>query len=96
MPSIVAKIKAKEGKESELEAILKDLAGKVHANEPNTLAYILHKDKKDSRTFVFYEKYKSEDDVKTHGSSEYFKEAGKKMASCMDGKAEIQFLEELA
>ena len=55
---IVAKLKAQEGKEANLEAELKEMVAKV-ASEEGTLTYTLHKSSNDPTLFMFYEKYKN-------------------------------------
>ena len=54
---IVAKLKAQEGKEADLEEKLRGMVEKV-ASEDGTVTYTLHKSSYDPTLFMFYEKYK--------------------------------------
>ena len=57
---VIATMKAKTGKENDLLEGLKGLAQAVKENEKDTLAYFIHRSKKNASTFVVYEKYKDE------------------------------------
>lgn len=70
MITIIATIKAKIGKEKELEPILKGLLTPTH-KEPGCILYALHKSQNDPRTFVFVEKWKSQDDLSAHLNSSH-------------------------
>jgi len=65
---IVATIKAKVGKESELEAALSGLLAPTH-KENGCLLYALHRKEGDPGTFVFVEKWKSQEDLNAHLNS---------------------------
>ena len=94
MISIIAKIKAQEGKEEELKAILLDLVEKVKSEE-GTLEYILNQSTKDKTQFIFYEKYKDQDALTFHSSTPYFKEAFPAMKPFLGGKTEIEMCQVL-
>ena len=91
MIGVVAKLKIAEGKEAEFEAAAKELMTKVKANEPGTLTYELYKSKSDPQTYIFMEQYATEDDLKAHGKTDYFKAAGPKFGPCLAGKPEIEY-----
>lgn len=57
--TVVAKLRAKAGREAELEALLKRQVAAVRANEPDCLAYRLHRLTQDPTVFLFYEQYRS-------------------------------------
>lgn len=92
---IVAKLKAKSGKESEMEKALKDMVVKVKGEE-GTLAYTLHRSKKDPSVFMFYEKYKDKAALDFHSSTPHFKEMSGILASLLEGGLEIDVYDELA
>ena len=62
---VVAIIRAKKGRESILEGILKDLVSATH-KEPGCLLYALHKAASDPGAFVFVERWKSQQDLEAH------------------------------
>jgi len=93
MPSVVATIKVKEDKIEEAKTFLKQLATDTLANEPGTLVYTVHQRKDDPTTFVFYEKYESDEAFATHGKN--LKSAGAGFAAILAGAPDIQILDEV-
>lgn len=67
---VVARLKAKPGKESELEAELKALIPQTH-REPGCLLYRLHRAVEDPARFVFYEHWASEEAFNAHMQTPY-------------------------
>jgi len=90
---IVATLKVQEGKNAEFEAVFKDLAEKVRANEAGCLMYQLTKSRADPNTYKVLELYKDQDALTHHGGTEYFRAAGPKMGPCMAGRPEIEYLD---
>jgi quinol monooxygenase YgiN len=86
-------LKIKPGQEAAFEAVAKELAAKVNANEPGCLLYVLMKPEEPS-TYVFMERYKDQEAVEAHRASAHFKELGRKMGDYMDGKPSILRLKE--
>lgn len=93
MIGIVATLKVQDGKGAEFEAIFKDLAEKVRANEAGCLMYQLTKSRADPNTYKVLELYKDQDALTHHGQTEYFRAAGPKMGPCMGGRPEIEYLD---
>ena len=93
MIGVVAKLTIQPGKETDFEQVGKDLMAKVKANEPGCLTYQLYKSKKDAGVYVFMEQYASEDALKSHGQTEYFKAAGPAMGACLAGPPDIQYFD---
>lgn len=91
MIGVVAKLTVAKGKNAELEAVGKDLMAKVKANESGALTYQLYKSKSDPQTYIFMEQYSSEEALKAHGQTEYFKAAGPKLGACLAGRPEIEY-----
>ncbi len=94
MLGVVATLKIKAGQEAQFEAVAKELAGKVNANEPGCLLYVLHKGE-EPQTYVFMERYKDQEAVEAHRASAHYKELGRKMGEYMDGKPSILRLKEV-
>lgn len=95
MVVVTAKIKAKSGKENELEAAFRKMVADVAAEE-GTLMYTLHRSQKEPGLFMFYEKYKDGDALKRHSATPYFKALFKTIQPFLESPPEIQMFEELA
>jgi quinol monooxygenase YgiN len=93
MPSVIAILRVKEDKIDDAKKFFVELASEVRKNEPGTLAYVFHQRKDDARTFVVYEKYASDEAFKTHGAN--LAKSGQRFAGILDGRPEIQMLQEL-
>lgn len=93
MPSVVATVKVKEGKSDEAQGFFKQLAADTLANEPGTLAYVIHQRRDDPHTFVVYEKYESDEAFATHGKNLAAK--GAEFGALLAGAPDIVMLEEV-
>ncbi len=63
---------AKEGREDELEARLREMTGHTR-QEPGCLAYVAQRSQREPRKFVLYEQYVDQAAFDFHRASEYFK-----------------------
>jgi quinol monooxygenase YgiN len=93
MIGIVAVLKVQDGKGPEFEAIFKELAGKVRANEAGNLLYQLTKSRTEANTYKVLELYKDQDSLAAHGQSDHFKTIGAKMGPCMAGRPDVEYLD---
>jgi quinol monooxygenase YgiN len=93
MPSVVATIKVKEDKVEEAKRFLKQLSADTLAKEKGTLAYLPHQKKGDPTTFVFYEKYASDEALAIHGKN--LASVGAEFGALLAGRPEIVYLEEV-
>ena len=93
MIGVVATLRVQDGKGEEFEGVFRDLMAQVKANEPGCLAYQLTKSRTEPNTYKVLELYANEDALKAHGQSDYFKAAGPKMAPCLAGRPEIEYLD---
>ena len=91
---VIAKIKAKEGKEAQMERILKAVISDVE-KEAGTLIYKLLRSKGDPCEFVFYEKYLNAEALTEHSCTAYFKEMFINMKPFLDGQPEITLYDEV-
>lgn len=87
---LIATITAKPTCAPRLLPILKALVEPSRA-EPGCLAYVLHSYDSDENTFLFYEVWKSEEDLNAHNESPHFKAA----VDQMDGIAASVKIERL-
>ena len=93
MITLIAEIKAKDGKEKEIETLFAELIEDVEKEE-GTLEYILHKSLNDPSKFMVYE-VKDNDAIALHSSTDYFKNAMKAMSPYFDGKPKIELYKEI-
>ena len=81
---LIATLKAKPGKEKQVEEILGAMIPKVQ-NEKGCTKYILHRVKADPSQFLFYEEYADQAALDIHNNTPYFKELGPKLAGLLVG-----------
>lgn len=90
---VVAKAKVQDGKQAEFEAVFRELAAAVRANEPGNQLYQVCKSKSDPTVYVVMELYEDEAALKAHGASAHFQAAGPKLGPVMAGPPDIQYYE---
>lgn len=93
MIGVVATLKVQDGKGADLEKVFGDLAAKVKANEAGCIVYQLTKSRTEPNTYKVLELYASEEALKVHGSSDYFRAAGPGIGACLAGRPEIEYLD---
>ena len=93
MIGVIAILKVQPDKAADFEKVFLDLQNKVKANEPGCLAYQLVKSRTEPAVYKVLELYASEDALKAHGGSDYFKAAGATMGPFMAGRPEIEYLD---
>ena len=93
MIGVIAVLKVQDGKADEFEAVFRDLAAQVRANEPGNLAYQLTKSRTEANTYKVLELYKDQDALTHHGGTDYFRAAGPKLGPCLAGRPEIEYLD---
>ena len=94
MIGIVATLKVAEGKSAEFEAAALKLVAAVNANEPGCLYYGLYKTD-DPHTYVMMERYQDQAAVDAHRQTDHFKELGRAMGPFMQGRPDVQVLEQV-
>ena len=94
MIAVVATIKTKPGQGAEFEAVARELAAKVNAEEPGCKLYQLCKSSEPD-TYVFMERYVDQAAIEAHRVTPYFKDLGKKMGAFMDGRPDVKILQEI-
>ena len=90
---VIATIQVQTGKNSEFESVFSELTSQVLANEDGCVFYALHKSKSDPQTYKVLEQYKSADDLKAHGKTDYFIAANQKLAGLVAAVPEIEVLD---
>lgn len=95
MLAVIAKLPVQEDKLEEAIELIKGLIADV-ATEAGTLAYSMNIDKKVPSTIVIIERYKDQEALKIHGSTDHFKAFFGKIGGLLAGKPEINYLDEIA
>ena len=91
MIGVIATLKIKDGKQEGFEALMKELAAAVRANEPACTLYQLHTTD-DATTYVMLEQYGSGADLEAHRVTPHFKELGGRLGEFLAGAPDIQIL----
>lgn len=92
--TVVAKVKAKKGKETVLREALISLLAPTHA-EAGCVNYDLHQSMDDPTLFIFYENWKDEKSLNSHLQSPHIQRAMASAGSLIDGPLEIYRLTQL-
>ena len=82
--SVVAEVRAKPGKESELRIATLPLI-KLVRSDPKTIAYFLQEDWEANGHFVFYEVFANESDFDAHNAKPYVQEWFTKLPELAEG-----------
>ena len=69
--TVVAKLRAAQGKGDALAALLEEQVGVVRKAEPGCLVYRAHRSSKDPDLFLFYEQYRDQAALDAHRSAEH-------------------------
>ena len=85
MMTFLARMTVKAGREDEFVRLAKQLTEKVHANEPDTLAYEFYKLRDEELGYAVYEKFSSEEAEQAHQKTDYFAELAPPLIDCLDG-----------
>jgi quinol monooxygenase YgiN len=90
---VIATLKVQDGKEGDFEAVFKDLAKAVRANEPGNTLYQVCKSRKDKNTYVVMEIYENDDALTAHRKSEHFRTLGAGLGPALAGPPDIHYLD---
>jgi len=90
---VTATIKVRDGKQADFEAVFKDLAAQVRANEPGNKLYQLCRSRSDATTYVVMEIYENDAALKAHAQTAHYKAAGPKLGPVVAGPPDVQFYE---
>jgi len=91
---VVAKIKAKAGKDAQVEKALRDVLPKVREEE-GTLEYTLGRAQNDPSTLLVLEKYKDMDAFMYHSSTPYLAEMFVAITPLLDGDLAVELFDEI-
>jgi quinol monooxygenase YgiN len=92
---IVATLKVQDGKDKDFEAVFRELAASVRANEPGNSLYQIFKSRKEPNTYIVMEIYQDQAALEAHGKSDHFRAAGPKMVPTLAGRADVQYFDSI-
>ena len=93
--SIVAEVRAKPGKETDLRAATLPLVALVRS-DPKNLVYFLQEDRESPGHFVFYEIFANQADFEAHNRMPYVKDWFAKLPELADGGVKVMKMEILS
>lgn len=95
MVAVTALLRAKEGREQELEALLRELAGAVASNEPGCASWWPVRSKHDSRLYLLIERYTDDGALADHANAEHYVEAIPGLMDCLEGPPQLALFDDL-
>jgi quinol monooxygenase YgiN len=90
---VIATLKVAENKGAEFEAVFKELASQVRANEPGNKLYQVCKSRKEENTYIVMELYADQAALDAHGKSDHYRAAGPKLGPTLAGRPDVQFFD---
>ena len=89
---VCATLKARAGKEREVEAALKEMIQNVKT-EPGAVTYNLHRSVNHPEKFMFYERYRDNKPFEDHMATPYFKDLLAKIKPMLEKDPNLDFYE---
>ena len=97
MVTIIFRMKMRDGKADEALAKVTALAEAVQANEPGTLAYVVHRNQEDPSEIVFFERYADDAAQEAHGQTAHMGAMRENFAEIFDPESiKIERLDRIA
>lgn len=93
MIGVIAKIRIKPGKNKQFEKVAKKLVSIVNSEEKDNIFYRLYK--KSENLYIFMEGYKDRKALEYHTTTAHYKENGRTMAEFLDGRPEVEIMDEI-
>jgi quinol monooxygenase YgiN len=90
--TVIARVKAKPGKEGELEQALRAAVAPTH-EEPGCLRYALHHSTEDSATFLLVERWASMAALEQHRKTPHLKVLFGKLQELLEGSPQVGLYE---
>lgn len=95
MISVVAELRAKDGRQKDLERQMGRLAERVRADEPGCRLYVFARSRHDPLLYVTLERYDDEDALAAHSHAEHYTAAIRGMMDCLEEPPRVALYEEL-
>lgn len=93
MIGIVATLRVKDGGAEGFEAVFRELAAAVRANEPDNIFYELCRSRTEPNTYKVLEMYRNDDALAAHRESAHFQAIVPKMGEFREGRPEVEYLD---
>lgn len=93
MIGLVATLRVNEGKAEQFEEVFKEVMGVVKAEEPGCLVYQLTKSRTEANTYKVLELYEDQAALDVHAKGDGVRAAFAKMAGCVAGRPDIEYLD---
>jgi quinol monooxygenase YgiN len=93
--TVVAKIFPRPGRETELGALLVEMAEAVRRHEPDCLVYRPHRSAGEPPVFYFYEQYRSDAAFEFHRTAAHLVDARRRMKELVARPTEIELYRSL-
>lgn len=83
MIAVTAELRAKEGREADLEKRMRQLADRVRHAEPGCRLYVFARSQHDPRLYVTLERYQDGEALSAHSDSEHYTAALSGLMDCL-------------
>ncbi len=93
MIGLVATLRVKDGQAEAFEDVFREIMALVRLEEPGTLVYQLTKSRADASLYKVLELYQDLAALNAHGTSEAVRAAFSRMGDCLQGRAEVEYLD---
>ena len=93
MLTFLARMKVHADREQEFLALVKELAEKVHANEPDCTLYEFFKLRDEPLAYAVLEQFVDDEAEERHRDTPYFHEIAPPLIECLDGTYVREFLD---
>ncbi|MDH4146557.1 MAG: antibiotic biosynthesis monooxygenase [Acidimicrobiia bacterium] len=88
-PALIAKLTCLDGKRDDAIANFQQMFDHIATGEPGTEVYVLHEDADDPNVIYFYELYRDDAALATHGGSDTMKAVGRGLKGLLAGAPEL-------
>ena len=95
MIAVTAELRAKEGREADLEKLMRQLAEQVRDGEPGCRLYVFARSKHDPRLYLTLERYDDEEALSAHSHAEHYTRALPGLMDCLAELPRVALFEEL-
>ena len=93
MIGLIATLRINEGKAELFEDIFREVMDLVRAQEPGCLVYQLTKSREAANLYRVLELYQDQAALDAHSKSDELRDAFARLAQCLHGRPEIEYLD---
>ena len=93
MLGLLVTLKAKPGKEKDVERVLGEVSSWIRANEPGTLLYQLTKSRTEASTYKILELFADDAAYAAHGKAPNLLEAEQQLMALFDGAPDLEYVD---